>query len=185
MPVADPVRYVPPVPLIQTCTVEDTLHGVVIVHTDIEQGWVEVAGNGFPSVHLRRSKDVDVSQHVPIGTRDPAHLSLTVDGTPATLSPGRGRFTRSSFRVDARVDGVDHHFHPSDEDGSRLSRDGQRLGDLMLEPETVELMAAWAPDADVRPQDAALGYALATAFGTGAESTLVMLIHTLTGVASG
>jgi hypothetical protein len=170
------------VPLIQTCTVEDPLHGVVIVHTDIDKGWIEVAGDGFPAVHLRRGETADVSSYVPIGTRDPAQLALTVDGTPATLSLGRGRFTRGSFRVDAHVDGVHHRFHPSDEDGSHLSRDGQRLGELMLEPETVELMAVWAPGADVRPRDAALGYALATAFGTGAESTLMMLIHTLTGV---
>lgn len=167
--------------LIQTCTVEDPLHGVVIVHTDIERGWVEVAGDGFPAVHLRRDGTAEVSHHVPIGTRDPAHLTLTVDGTPATLSPGRGRFTRGSFRVDARVDGVDYHFRPSDEDGSRLVRDGQRLGELLLEPETVELMAVWAPGADVRPRDAAVGYAVATAFGTGAESTVMMLVHTLTG----
>jgi hypothetical protein len=167
--------------LIQTCTVEDPLHGVVIVHTDIERGWIEVAGDDFPAVHLRRSDTAEVSQYVPIGTRDAAHLDLTVDGTPATLSLGRGRFTRGSFRVDAHVDGVHYNFHPSDEHGSRLTRDGQRLGDLMLEPETVELMAVWAPGADVRPQDAAIGYALATAVGTGAESTLTMLIESLWG----
>ncbi len=168
-------------PLIQTCVVEDPLHGLVIVHTDIERGWVEVAGEGFPAVHLRRSEAAEVSRYVPIGTRDPAHLTLTVAGTQATLSPGRGRFTRGSFRVDATVDDVHYRFHPSDEDGSRLSRDGQRLGDLMLEPETIELMAVWAPGAAVYPRDAALGYALATAFGTGAESTLTMLVNTLTG----
>ena len=167
--------------LIQTCTVEDPLHGVVIVHTDIERGWIEVAGDGFPVVHLRRTEDAEVSPYVPIGTRDPAHLTLTVGEAPATLSLGRGRFTRGSFRVDAHVDGVQYLFRPSDEDGSRLSRDGQPLGELMLEPETVELMAVWAPGADVRPQDAAIGYALATAFGTGAESTLTMLINTLSG----
>jgi hypothetical protein len=100
------------------------------------------------------------------------------------LSPGRGRFTRGSYQVDAQVGGTHYTFRPSDEDGSRLSRDGQRLGELLLEPETVELMAVWAPGADVRPQDAALGYALATAFGTGAESTLMMLIHTVTGTFS-
>jgi hypothetical protein len=167
--------------LIQSCAVEDPLHGVVIVHTDIERGRVEVAGDGFPPVHLRRSATAEVSTYVPIGTRDPAHLTLTVDGTQATLLPGRGRFTRGSFRVDTHVEGVHYHFRPSDEDGSLLSRDGRRLGELMLEPETVELMAVWTPGADVRPQDAAIGYALATAFGTGAESTLTMLIHTLTG----
>jgi hypothetical protein len=117
------------VPLIQTCTVEDPLHGVVIVHTDIGKGWIEVAGDGFPAVHLRRGETAEVSSYVPIGTRDPAHLALTVDGTPATLSLGRGRFTRGSFRADA--------------------------------------------------------HALATAFGTGAESTLMMLVHTLTGAYGG
>jgi hypothetical protein len=169
------------VPLIQSCVVEDPLHGVVIVNTDIEKGWVEVAGDGFPAVHLRRSETAEVSPYVPIGTRDPAHLTLTVDGTAAALTLGRGRYTRGSFRVDAHLDGVHYRFHPSDEDGSGLSRDGLRLGELMLEPETVELMAVWSPGADVRPRDAAIGYALATAFGTGAESTLTMLVNTLTG----
>jgi hypothetical protein len=178
---AEGVGYRSPVPLIQTCVVEDPLHGVVIVNTDIEKGWVEVAGDGFPAVHLRRSEAAEVSPYVPIGTRDAAHLTLTVDGTPAALSPGRGRFTRDSFRVDVRLDGVHYRFQPADEDGSRLLRDGQRLGELMLEPETVELMAVWSPGADVRPRDAAIGYALATAFGTGAESTLTMLVNTLTG----
>ena len=163
-------------PLIQTCVVDDPLHGVVIVNTDIEKGWVEVAGDGFPAVHLRRSETADVSPYVPIGTRDPAHLTLTVDGTAAALALGRGRYTRGSFRVDAHLDGVHYRFHPSDEDGSRLTRDGKRLGELMLEPETVELMAVWVPGAGVRPRDAALGYA----FGTGAESTLGMLVNTLT-----
>jgi hypothetical protein len=84
------------VPLIQTCTVEDPLHGVVIVHTDIERGWIEVAGDGFPAVHLRRTEAAEVSQYVPIGTRDPAHLTLTVDGTPAAR---RRRRLRPGHRV--------------------------------------------------------------------------------------
>jgi hypothetical protein len=180
-----PLGYRSGVPLIQTCVVEDPLHGVVIVHTDIEKGWVEVAGDGFPPVHLRRSATAEISPYVPIGTRDPAQLTLTVAGAPAELAPGRGRFTRGSYRVDARVGGVHYRFRPSDEDGSSLTRDGEGLGVLMLEPETIELMAAWTPGADVRPQDAALGYALATAFGTGAESTLTMLVHALTSATGG
>jgi hypothetical protein len=169
------------VPLIQTCAVEDPLHGTVIVHTDIERGGVEVAGEGFPAVHLRRGEDAEVTPYVPIGTRDVRHLTLTVGGAPAALTTGRGRFTRSSFRVDATVDGAHYRLHPRDEHGSRLTRDGRVLGELMLEPETVELMAVWAPDTAVAPQDAAVGYALATAFGTGAASTLTMLIDGLSG----
>lgn len=69
-------------PFIQTCAVEDPLHGVVIVHTDIERGRIEVAGDGFPAVHLRRDGAAEVSPYVPIGTREAAHLTLTVDGTP-------------------------------------------------------------------------------------------------------
>ncbi|HYH31678.1 MAG TPA: hypothetical protein VD903_14965 [Pseudonocardia sp.] len=150
------------------------------MHTDIERGAVEVAGDGFPPVHLHRSDTAEVSRYVPIGTRDPAHVTLTVDGRRATLAAGRGRFTRSSFRVDVTVGDVRYGFRPCDEDGSRLTRDGHRLGELLLEPETVELMAVWAPGADVRPQDAAIGYALAPAFGTGAESTLMLLVHAVT-----
>ncbi|MGH8968289.1 MAG: hypothetical protein ACRDXB_23590, partial [Actinomycetes bacterium] len=130
-------------PLIQTCAVDDPLHGTVIVHTDIEKGWVEVAGDGFPPVHLRRSDTADVSPYIPIGTRDPAHLALTVDGVPATITAGSGRVTRSSFRVEATVDGTHYRFLPRDADGSRLTRDGRALGELMLEPETIELIAVW------------------------------------------
>ncbi|OZM79720.1 hypothetical protein [Pseudonocardia sp. MH-G8] len=168
-------------PLIQTCVVEDPLHGVVIVHTDAEQGRVEVAGDGFPAVHLRRGEDAEVSPYIPIGTRDARHLTLTVDDVPAELSAGRGRFTRSSFRVDATVAGTHYRLHPRDEHGSRFARDDRTLGELMLEPETVELMAVWAPGTAVTPQDAAVGYALATAFGTGAESSVTVLLNGLTG----
>lgn len=168
-------------PLIQTCVVQDPLHGAVIVHTDIEQGWVEVAGDGMPSVHLRRSPTAAVTEYVPIGTRDPAHLTMTVAGHAASLQPGSGRFTRSSFRVDATVDGARYRLTPSDDDGSRLVRDGRRLGELMLEPETVELLAVWRPDAEIEGQDAAVGYALATAFGTGAASAWGLLIDFLGG----
>lgn len=169
------------VPLIQTCTVEDPLHGVVIVHTDIERGSIEIAADGMPAVHLHRSDTAEVSPYVPIGTRDAAQLTLTVDGIPAELALGRGRFTRASYRVDAHVGGHHYRFHPSDEHGNRLLRDGKRLGDLMLEPETIELMAVWLPGVAVAPQDAAVGYALATAFGTGAESALTMLVNALSG----
>jgi len=51
----------------------------------------------------------------------------------------------------------------------------------MLEPETVELMAVWAPGAAVTPRDAAIGYALATAFGTGAEGGVTLLLNAWTG----
>jgi len=101
------------VALIQTCVVEDPLHGVVIVHTDIERGGIEVAGDGFPAVHLRRDDDAEVTPYVPIGTRDTRYLTLTVDGVPAELAAGRDRFTRSSFRVDATVDGTHYRLHPA------------------------------------------------------------------------
>jgi hypothetical protein len=107
--------------------------------------------------------------------------TLSVDGSPGTISPGRGRFTRGSFRVDARVDDVQYRLTPSDADGSALLCDGKRLGQLMQEPETIELMAVWTDNAEVQPRDAAVGYALATAFDTGAEHTFVMLFEVCPG----
>jgi hypothetical protein len=173
------------VPLIQTCTVIDPRFGLVIVHTDVDKGTIEIAGDDIPLVHLRRSADAPVSPYVPIGTRHPEHLTFSVDSSPATLTPGCGRFTRGSFRVDAVVNDVRYRLAPSDADGSALLRDGKRLGEFLLEPETIELMAVWADDQPVQARDAAVGYALATAFGTGAEHTLTMLAQIVFGVFSG
>jgi hypothetical protein len=170
------------VALIHTCTVVDARFGLVIVHTDVDEGTIEIAGDTLPLVDLRRTADATVSSYVPIGTRRAEHLTLSVDGVPATITPGRGRFTRGSFRVDAEVDDVRYRLTPSDADASALLRDGRRLGQLMLEPETIELAAFWATDAHVQPTDAAVGYALATAFGTGAKHTLVMLLEAAWGI---
>lgn len=159
----------------------DVRFGLVIVNTDGDKGTIEIAGDSVPPVHVRRMPDGPVSPYVPIGTRRAEHLTLSVDGSPATISPGRGRFTRGSFRVDARADDVGYRLTPSDDDGSALLRDGRRLGQLMLEPKTAELLAVWADDAEVQPRDAAVGYALATAFGTGAEHTFVMLVEVVSG----
>jgi hypothetical protein len=169
------------VPLIQTCVVEDPRYGVVFVHTDGERGAVEVTGDRLPAVVVRHSDVAEVSPYAPIGTRRAEHLTLSVAGTPGTLAPARGRFTRASHRVEATVRGARYRLRPSDAVSSRLTRDGRTLGELMLEPETIELMAAWSPDGDVQPQDVAVGYALATAFGTGAEHALVLLLNCLPG----
>jgi hypothetical protein len=172
-------------PLIHTCTVADPRFGIVVIHTDVDKGTIEITGDTLPTVHLRRIGDPPISPYVPIGTRRAEHLTLSVDGSPGTISPGRGGFTRGSFRVDAMVDDVRYRLTPSDTDGSALLRDGKRLGELMLEPETIELMAIWADDAHVQPRDAAVGYALATAFGTGAKHTLVMLLEAAWGIITG
>src|SRR3712207_6877934 len=52
------------VPLIQTCTVEDPLHGVVIVHTDIDRGWIEVAGDGFPARSEEHTSELQSRQYL-------------------------------------------------------------------------------------------------------------------------
>ena len=56
-----------------------------------------VATGGAAAESSRRSETAEVSPYVPIGTRDPAHLTLTVDGTAATLS--LGRFAQTSRRT--------------------------------------------------------------------------------------
>ncbi|WP_232664730.1 hypothetical protein [Pseudonocardia sp. TRM90224] len=163
-------------PLIQSCAVQDDLFGLVIVHTDNENGSVEIAGDGLPSVVVSRSEAASVTQLVPIGTRRAEFLTITVDGRPGTVTPGRGSFTRRSHRVDSVIGGTRYRMKPKDEHTSTVLRDGKPYGLILLEPESIELTATWEPHSP-QPQDVAVAYALATAFGTGAEHTLILLLE--------
>lgn len=124
---------------------------------------------------ITRSVDADVQTYVPIGTRNAAHLTMVVDGTPVDLAPGRGRYTRGSFKVAATYQGVRYLLAPASSVSSRLHRDGVRLGEFSR-LDGGELRVWWNPDASVGPVDAAIGYALAAAFGTGAKFFLAALL---------
>ncbi|OKK02639.1 hypothetical protein AMK26_23850 [Streptomyces sp. CB03234] len=131
-------------------------------------GTLDVRGPGLPYVRLVRAPGTEPGPHIPIGTRDPALLTLTVDGRPARVSPAKGRLSRRSYRVDARVGDARYRLVPCGDEESRLLRDGRRLGELESSGDG-RVTADWDEDARPTAQDVAVGTALAAAFGTGAQ----------------
>ncbi|MFJ8696239.1 hypothetical protein [Streptomyces roseolilacinus] len=158
---------------------EDSLFGSVSVVLDIAAGVVDVHGDTVPRVVVRRAEGVtDVDDHVPVGTRDGALLSLSVDGGTVPIRPGKGRLTRRSFRVDVSCEGVVYRLVPDSLAGSRLLRDGEPIGRLSSDGDGT-VSAEWRDGVRVRAVEAALGYALAAAFGTGAQPMWMLALEAL------
>ncbi|MFI7351533.1 hypothetical protein ACIBSR_35395 [Streptomyces sp. NPDC049936] len=150
---------------------EDARFGALTVRLDTGLGEVTVEGDALPRVELRRAQGTETDEHTPVGTRDGRRLTLTVDGEEAVVSPAKGRLTRRSFAVDVRYAGRTWRLVPDSALGSRLTRDEEHLGDFSGDGEgRGHVRAEWREDAACEALDASLGYALATAFGTGAES---------------
>ncbi|MFC7902088.1 hypothetical protein ACFUV1_18295 [Streptomyces griseoincarnatus] len=155
--------------------VTDPLFGEMEIRLDHAGGTLRVSGGGLPTVEIRRSPDTEVATHVPIGTRDPRRLTLLVDGVEETLRPAKGFLSRRSYRVEAVSATRERRYVlvPDSTDTSRLLRDKRRLGvftstgdgNVSVEWENGEGRSTTAPE----PYDAAVGYALAAAYGTGAE----------------
>ncbi|MFJ8535620.1 hypothetical protein [Streptomyces sp. NPDC093591] len=152
--------------------VEDSLFGPLTVRLDTERGEVVVGGEALPRIVLSRAAGTETDDHIPVGTRDGGRLTLTVDGEEASVRPAKGRLTRRSFRVDVRHAGHVWRLVPDSLPGSEFLRDGRRLGNFCSEGDGA-VTAEWRPESgpDTAPDatDAALGYALAAAFGTGAQ----------------
>ncbi|MFE0703047.1 hypothetical protein [Streptomyces sp. NPDC058872] len=148
--------------------VEDELFGALTVRLDVERGEVTVSGERVPRVELRRAEGTEGKDHVPVGTRDGALLTLTVDGADAVIDPAKGRLTRRSYRVDVRCAERSWRLVPDSLPGSRLIRSGARLGEFSSDGDG-KVLVEWHEDAEPEALDAALGYALAAAFGTGAQ----------------
>ncbi|MCD9143927.1 hypothetical protein [Streptomyces albireticuli] len=161
-----------------TSFAHDPLFGRVDVTLDSGAGLLDVSGPAIPHVLLRRAPGGHPGEHVPIGSRDATALTLTVDGAEAPLTLGRGRITRRSYAVTAKV-GTDGRYRlvPSSDASSRLSRNGTRLGRLTAQRSGIVEPADWRRRAKIMPVDAALGYALAAAFGTGARAAPGMLLE--------
>ncbi len=71
--------------------VEDDHHGDILVELAGENSeMLVVSGERIPRTVLTRAPGVEVDDHIVIGTRDPRHLTLTVDGREATITPGKG-----------------------------------------------------------------------------------------------
>ncbi|MFD9216933.1 hypothetical protein ACIOWI_14420 [Streptomyces sp. NPDC087659] len=139
-----------------------------VVRLDHPAGIVEVAGTGLPLVRIVRSPGTEAHPHIPVGTRDRALLTLTVDGAPARIVPGRGRLLRSSYRVDAFTGDTRYRLVPCSLDSSRFLRDGAPLGTFTSEGDGHVRSEGFA-DAGAQPRDIAVGTALAAAFGTGGQ----------------
>ena len=155
------------------------------VTVEVQDGAVTVVvrdGDVATTATVRSSAEAEPQPHIPIGTRDAARLAMQVDGSPVELAPGPGRYTRWSYHVIAILDGATYVLLPCDGQSSRLTRDSRWLGDLTRTESTL-VTAQWEPDAEVHSVDAALGYALAAAFGTGSRTLLGMLLESLVGIA--
>ncbi|MFJ9775521.1 hypothetical protein ACIRVF_30465 [Kitasatospora sp. NPDC101157] len=156
-------------------TSEDTLFGAITVSLEGQER-VTVSGERIPAVVLTRDPDCEPDPQIAIGTRDAAHLSLTVDGVAVPLRPGKGKFLRGSYRVETTHEGAVYALVPDSIPSSRLTRDGKRLGDFSCDGDQI-VLAEWRKDAPARPADAAIGYALASAFGTGGHPTWMLLVE--------
>ncbi|MFI5803599.1 hypothetical protein [Streptomyces sp. NPDC051561] len=158
---------------------DDTLFGAVTVTVQTHTR-ITVSGPGIPRTTLVRTPgDAEPDAHIAIGTRAPASLALTVADTPADIRPGKGRFRRSTYRVDATHDGTRYRLTPTSIGTSTLTRDGVALAEFTADGDETVLVD-WREDATPHPVDASLGYALAAAYGTGGQPMWLTLIDVIT-----
>ncbi|MEV8306864.1 hypothetical protein AB0P36_05740 [Streptomyces flavidovirens] len=159
--------------------------GPVAITLDTANGRVEVAGPGIPTALLLRT-DGNLSDNgpsdssrtdgvTPVGTRSARRLALTVGDTTALLVPARGHLSRRSYRVDATVAGITYRLVPHTLAESRLLRDGAGLGVFQADGDA-QVVAVWSEGTVPDPVDISVGYALAAAFGTGAQHFLAAVV---------
>jgi hypothetical protein len=159
--------------------VEDDHHGDILVELTGEHGEIlVVSGERIPRVVLTRAPGAEADDHIVIGTRDPRRLTLTVDGQDATIAPGKGKLRRRSYRVDVRCAGTSYRLVPDSIPSSRLTRNGKHIGDFSSDGDR-RVLAEWRDGAAVEPLDAAVGYALAAAFGTGGQPMWMMVVDAI------
>ncbi len=154
--------------------VQDDHFGELHVRLDSQESLL-VEGERIPRVTLDRAPDSEKEDHIAIGTRDPERLTLRIDGTRAELAPAKGRLTRRSYAVDVDHAGTSYRLVPDSIPSSRLIRDGRHIGDFSSDGDG-RVIAEWHEDAEIQPLDAAVGYALAAAFGTGAQPMWMMAV---------
>ncbi|MEV6394010.1 hypothetical protein AB0M39_04380 [Streptomyces sp. NPDC051907] len=152
----------------------DDRFGDVSVHLAGQESLV-VEGEQIPRVTLDRTPGSEREDHIAIGTRDPEQLTMTIDGRQVKLDPAKGKLSRRSYRVDVEHEGTAYRLVPDSIPSSRLTRDGIHVGDFSSDGDG-RVIAEWREDAEVEPLDASVGYALAAAFGTGAQPMWMMAI---------
>ncbi|MEE1737173.1 hypothetical protein PUR49_11785 [Streptomyces sp. BE147] len=179
MPDAAPLPDAAPVPDADapaSSATDDDRYGEISVELEGEHGGtLVVSGENIPRITLTRAPGAEVDDHIVIGTRDPAHLTLTVDGHDATVLPAKGRLSRRSYRVDVTHAGTSYRLVPDSIPSSRLTRDGKHLGDFSSDGDR-RVIAEWRAGAPIEPLDAAIGYALSAAFGTGGQPMWMMAV---------
>ncbi|MFE2323872.1 hypothetical protein ACFXD5_08155 [Streptomyces sp. NPDC059385] len=153
---------------------DDPLFGAVRIELDHEAGTLGVSGDGLPTVEIRRAPHTVPESQVPIGTRDPEQLTLLVDGAEETLRLSKGFLTRRSYRVEVVSEAREctYLLVPDSLNTSRLTRDERPLGVFTSSGDghvSADWEAAGESEHAKDPYDAAVGYGLAAAFGTGAE----------------
>lgn len=158
--------------------IEDAHFGAITVRQD-GQVALRVEGERIPRVTLERDPHSEADPQTAIGTRDPAHLTMRIDGSEVALKPAKGGLTRRSYRVDVEYEGSLYRLAPDSVPSSRLTRDGTHIADFSSDGDEL-VLAEWQPDADPRPADASIGYTLASAFGTGAQPLWMMLADAIT-----
>ncbi|WP_374935702.1 hypothetical protein [Streptomyces sp. SM11] len=137
-----------------------------------------MSGERIPRVVLTRAPGAEIDDHIVTGTRDPRRLTLTVDGRETTIAPGKGKLRRRSYQVDVRCAGTSYRLVPDSIPSSRLTRDGKHIGDFSSDGDR-RVIAAWRDGVVVEPADAAVGCALAAAFGTGGQPMWMMAVDAI------
>ncbi|NJP67387.1 hypothetical protein [Streptomyces spiramenti] len=164
----------------------DDRFGRITLTGRVIEGWVEVRGDTVPTVRLERDAGARTDREVRMGSRDSRRLRLTVDGRRARVRAGRSGWTRRARRTRVFLPDRIVHLHPFSDTRSRLHRSRRVLGPLRLprrplgkireEPHrrhepAGRVATRWYRTAGrVTPLDAAVGYALVTAFGAGSET---------------
>jgi hypothetical protein len=158
---------------------DDPLFGPVTVAI-APHSRITVSGPALPLTDLVRSGGLDgADTYSAIGTRSAAALTLTVADTHATIHPGKGRFRRSTYKVDATHNNTHYRLVPTSIGTSTFLRDGKPLGEFTADGDETVLVE-WHEDADPQPVDASIGYTLAAAYGTGGQPMWMTLIDVVT-----
>ncbi|RSS79423.1 hypothetical protein EF918_17520 [Streptomyces sp. WAC06614] len=158
--------------------VTDEIFGVIEVLLDTEGGTVNVRGPGLPDALLTRAAQARPNRYAPIGTRDGSHLSLTIDSRSAAVAPARAWLPRRSYRVDTRAGSTRYRLTPCSPAASKLLKGKKRIGEFSSRGDG-SVTATWRQNVHPTPQDAAMGYLLAAAFGTGSRPLGDLLLDAL------
>lgn len=162
---------------------KDPRFGDILVTSTLASGRTEVSGPDIPTVVVRRGFATAPDADLPPGAAKSATATLRVDGRTVPLRTGPGTGSKRSHRVWTEYEGVVLRLHPVDNDSSSLLRSRRLLGSpvrvrrrlatFVLRPGGPlpdgirRYLCRWGRRSTGTAPQAALGYALAAAFGVG------------------